>query len=309
MTSVSPDETCRLARQPMFVRMPSRKRTRPKSVEADKKAYYDRLLYKCKKDLHKQAKQCRTMECQKLIRKMKESGAPKDQELQILKNFDLDLIVQEALNRLGIERLDPAPEASFRGANKDEKAPKRKEEAEVTPIPMMEEQIKEWLARLLIHKKMRDMLEAWNGQVTDFTKWCARQDDDGGNKAVRSKSSSKRKTVPAADLASSVFVQLGDARADTTQDDVPVKRNRPGQRARQARAAAIQAKKEGRVVRKSLNWRSKPIERDDQQQPSHHKDGTKNQPEDQEALHPSWAARKTKKDGIVQFKGKKITFD
>jgi hypothetical protein len=123
----------------------------------------------------------------------------------------------------------------------------------------------------------------------------------------------------------------------------PLKKNRPGQRARKAKAMAIEAKKAGRVWDSSVNWREKkkkqkqkkPNEKGDKET-----DVVNNKQEmmisasgldkskdikvsevvnmgkdwkEQGKAHPSWAAREAQKAksglGMVAFAGKKITFD
>lgn len=116
-------------------------------------------------------------------------------------------------------------------------------------------------------------------------------------------------------------------------DDLQMtKKNRMGQRQRKARAKAIEAANKGKVLGKdqSLNWRPKKQKRDDS-----HKEKSKVESasgldisknvqvaevanmgknwKDEGKAHPSWAAREAQKTksglGIVEFKGKKITFD
>uniref|UniRef100_A0A6V2HBK2 Bud22 domain-containing protein n=1 Tax=Ditylum brightwellii TaxID=49249 RepID=A0A6V2HBK2_9STRA len=112
-----------------------------------------------------------------------------------------------------------------------------------------------------------------------------------------------------------------------------LKKNRPGQRARKAKAMAIQAKKEGRTWDSSVNWREKKKTKpEDENENGGNKQQTttasglkadtkieakdiagmgKSWKEEGKA-HPSWAARQTQKAksgvGIVEFTGKKITF-
>lgn len=147
----------------------------------------------------------------------------------------------------------------------------------------------------------------------------------------------------------SVFVQLGDAppidddggvnpeedHGDIEDDanmlnpyyvpdELKKKKNRPGQRARKAKAQALEAKKAGRKNRpvdESLNWRSKKSAESGAQDSKHNRKSSpsfKHQKatpvEDsssglQEELHPSWAARKTQSSAIAKFQGTKITFD
>ncbi|KAL7539495.1 hypothetical protein ACHAXR_011487 [Thalassiosira sp. AJA248-18] len=118
------------------------------------------------------------------------------------------------------------------------------------------------------------------------------------------------------------------------------KKNRPGQRARRAKAQAIEARKEGKTWDSSINWREKKMNRADTK---HVKGGREGRDEyksktntgrydeadggakPQEAqhiaamgktwkedgnAHPSWAAAAAQKSqGIKDFLGKKTTFD
>ena len=97
------------------------------------------------------------------------------------------------------------------------------------------------------------------------------------------------------------------------------RKNRKGQRARKAKALAIQARTEGRTWDKSMNWRPKKENKDEGEtneniikepiKASDVAETGKDWKEDGTA-HPSWlAAQKKKKEGIVAFAGKKITFD
>lgn len=110
------------------------------------------------------------------------------------------------------------------------------------------------------------------------------------------------------------------------------KKNRMGQRQRKARAKAIEAANKGKIVGKdqSLNWRPKKQKRDDSQKNKAKVESASGLDKsrdiqvadvanmgknwkDEGKAHPSWAAREAQKTksglGIVEFKGKKITFD
>mmetsp|Transcript_31066 Transcript_31066/g.72948 ORF Transcript_31066/g.72948 Transcript_31066/m.72948 type:complete len:487 (-) Transcript_31066:60-1520(-) len=120
------------------------------------------------------------------------------------------------------------------------------------------------------------------------------------------------------------------------------KKNRPGQRARKAKAVAKEQQEQHGGKRQyhhpgssnntedSLNWRGRKNQKNSNKfhkqetgdgrpprsqapttpsanKPAHSTNNTSN--DGAESLHPSWAARKAQSDGIVQFQGKKITFD
>jgi BUD22 len=119
----------------------------------------------------------------------------------------------------------------------------------------------------------------------------------------------------------SQFVRLGGG---DVNDDEQVKKNRPGQRARKAKAMAIEAKQNGVKLDKSINWRAPkpqqntPADLEPRAPPATTR---KSLPADTQSaraavttetghLHPSWEAKKLKQTpGIVAFQGKKITFD
>ena len=117
----------------------------------------------------------------------------------------------------------------------------------------------------------------------------------------------------------------GGGEVDEWGEIVKVKKNRKGQRARQAKAKAKEMRKRGEKWDSSVNWR-KPKDRskeDGEGEGGREEEikivlkaavgeGGKNWKESkQEASHPSWKAGKTKekKGAIVEFKGNKITFD
>lgn len=132
-----------------------------------------------------------------------------------------------------------------------------------------------------------------------------------------------------------------DGEDDYGYDDIidpPKKKNRPGQRQRKAKAAAIEAKKAGRTWDASNNWREKKkgVRRDDSRSNDgrrgneagrdnrRHSDNAESaKPRKAEEIaemgkswkeegnaHPSWAAAAAQKSqGIQAFQGKKITFD
>lgn len=324
-----------------------------------KQAYYDRLLYQCHKELHKQAKLTRTHLVQKCIRKIKEETVqPKrlqmEEKLRQMKDFSLDRVIQECYRRLGILQLDPKLEFSFvdnvktnetihddrTDTNKMDVSQPTAENLETkTVIPAAT-----WiLERLLQHKRMISALEHWNEQITEYRRWCLHQQErtEGIQHGIvkkdkKSVSQQYDDTNTIAASSNSVFLTLGaddnndatnrgngagTARADdgnNKNNDTyygpagasTLKKNRQGQRARKAKVQAIEARKAGRTLRpeESLNWRAKKAfvkeyEHDSAPQKS------LPTPENIESLHPSWQARKVQKEGIVEFKGKKITFD
>ena len=214
--------------------------------------------------------------------------------------------------------------------------------------------------RILQHSRMMVALEHWNEQVTEYRRWCLQQQERA--EGVWTATNTRTKKMPAKRLPQdnnnnnhddenalvaadhSVFVMLGgednEASANNnngtaTEENVnyygpagssdglmTVKQNRKGQRARRAKAQAVEARKAGRGFRpeESLNWRRSRKQPDHEQHPPppqqrQQNPSMQNKPQQaikeipKEELHPSWQAQKEKKAGIVAFEGKKIRFD
>ena len=119
-----------------------------------------------------------------------------------------------------------------------------------------------------------------------------------------------------------------DRNMDGYQEEM--KKNRPGQRARRAKATAIEARKSGKTWDSSLNWREKKSGRVDvksrdggRDHKSRTSDSGSVKPtaaqhiatmgktwKEEGNAHPSWAAKAAQKSqGIAKFEGTKITFD
>jgi BUD22 len=344
--------------------------------DVERQNYYDRLLHQCRKALHKQSKTIKAFERQKLIRKIKENNEKsekgsdeQERRLAQLKQHNNDeQIVQECLRRLGILQLDP----NYIGMQLKQQPTNSGDDGAATTA------FDSWIMpKILSHKKMIDTLEHWNEQVTDYRRWCLKQQDrelekwsEGKKKAGNtydtttnlSKKKKKKRHEPTVTEAAgvdgssgSMFVTLGtddkgqqqqyqgtdnsyfDSQYGPNDDDddkaatEQQRKNRPGQRARRAKGIAIQARREGRMIRpdESTNWRkntaSKTPRSDIHNNTSNSgkerhqlhgsqltNDAAKTTNEKQEVgeqLHPSWQARKEQKAGIVAFQGKKITFD
>lgn len=209
-----------------------------------------------------------------------------------------------------------------------------------------------WLyERILQHKKIQVAIEKWNDQITEYRRWCLRQEErfiDGirtnntndkkNNKKSKKDDTNKRnnsnnnKPSHQQDdeeendntLSNSMFVKFGnnDNVDDTGSNNINYygpegeepKKNRSGQRARRAKAIAIQAKKDGTIIDKSINWRQPKQQQNQLDQSTNSTDHSSsnhqkvNTNKKQETLHPSWEARKSNQKGIVEFQGKKITF-
>ena len=315
-----------LERQTDSIIMPKRDRKRApadgataeSTAPSPEQEYYDRLIYQCRKDLSKQLKICKSFECQKLIRKVKATDEQNQsdamqQAYENLKQLPLEPVLDECCRRLGILQLNPSG---------------------YEPPQTSDAQHDKWTEKLLQHKRMHQSIEKWSAQATEFRKWClklqerAEQGEHDSKRKKTDKSSEPKKESDQGDVSSSLFVQLGSTtggQPEASFSQATVKKNRPGQRARKAKAAAIQAKEKGMPApEKSLNWReAKPhaatqaetngpakFERyDNQRSGAIASQQHQEKPAKEEKLHPSWEAQKSKKDGIVAFQGKKITFD
>ena len=282
----------------------SRKRSR-KNTEEDKQSYYDRLLYQCRKDINKEAKRVKQFETQKWIRnhKKQQQQQPRkagDSKLDELKAYDsLEPVIQESFRRLGILALNPDDSSS--------------------PPPTSSPSC--WITdRILQHKRMRHAIDKWHEEVTNYRRWCLQQQEreerrqQGIKKpaaTILPKSSIPSYTTndtPEDMQQASVFLKLGSDDAEIHRDDAEDgrKRNRKGQRARRAKAIALEARRQGRSLTReqSLNWRPKKKREEVAEEP----DAAMVEVKPEEPLHPSWQARKEQKQTIVAFEGKKITF-
>jgi hypothetical protein len=328
------------------------KRKRQQQTLAEEAAdYYNRLVYKCRKDLQKQAKLVRNLERQKAARKVKQQpqqqkpSAALEERLARLKKFDaLDAVAREALRRLGILQLQPT---TSEGATPP---------APPTEPPLLAKEDADMVEFFLKHKRMQGAFEDWSRQVDEYRRWYVQQeerrrgaatgrDDKESKKKMKGKNGqsakSKSSSTSAVDYSQSIFLKLGGSDDEEEEeyegsDDhheeeqhafdnagIPVtkpKKNRQGQRARKAKAMAIEAKRAGRKWDASLNWRPEkapsdaPVSRDrfshsNSKPPAASAPAAAPSEPTPEELHPSWAARKEQKTGIAAFQGKKITFD
>jgi hypothetical protein len=310
-----------------------RQRSSPgEQLEIERKERYDKLLYQAKKALHKEAKVVKSFEVQKVVRRIKENQHPDpalDDKLTALKQFPVDSVVQICVKHLGIPNLNPTQELEHEKSTADGDA---------------------LVEKMLQHKRLGAVMEAWNEKVTEYRRWCLRRKDavSGVPSFVEDMQPKNMKKAKRHDDLPSMFVSLGgllDDEVDGVESEdnkylaygpastmeMEIKKNRPGQRQRQAKAKALEARKEGRIVDKSLNWREKKRVDDNDNANMVNMVNTsastnsknikpkgvdaakiagmgKTWKEDGKA-HPSWAASASQKTGIVAFSGKKITFD
>lgn len=286
------------------VRKRPKKRRRDDGMERHlqvKKERFNKLLYQAKKDLQKQAKLCRTFLVQKSIRKMKKQGEKTDSsssssKLQSIKELPLERVVEQAVRQLGLLHANPDPEATF------------------TPHEQLTPELKTQIDMFLTHARFQKGLEEWHKKVTEYRRW-ALNFDERLEARLNPKKETATTTMRAKKQPMSVFCSLnedenGDAGTETSpygpgafMEEVPVKKNRMGQRARRAKAMAIQAKKEGRRY-ESMNWRSAEEKMEKQQRMEEEQPI----PVAEENNHPSWAAKRNEPSGIVAFKGTKVKF-
>ncbi len=270
----------------------SRKRPR----EEDQLSYARRLVHQCRKELHKQAKICRNLECQRLSRKLKQEHKESQATLlQKWRHLPLDPVLDLCLKRLGmldvVQMVAVVEENDGRKKNKKEKSAEKMEkeatessEDGVTDLGEQDNAVEVdefMIEKILGQKKMRDAMEVWSVKVAAYRKWCARQ-QGAGLPSLQSSDDTDELSTPV-DASHSLFMTLGK------KDDGKhkKKKNRPGQKARQAKSAEVSAQAKGAP---------KPRQDSNKQQPIH------------EELHPSWEARKAQKASIASFRGKKITF-
>jgi hypothetical protein len=290
---------------------------------------YNSLVYMATKAIHKEAKVVKSFECQRIVRKLKQQQQQQQQSscsssdervLAHVKGLSLERIERVFLQRLGIPNLNPHP------PQEEEKVT-----VEETTTPIMTKEDEALVERILRHKRIVSAMETWNGRVTEYRRWFLRRQEQVSNLPDFAENCQTKKNK----RSGAMFVCLGGATledeegyehygpggAGDEEDEyaaIVQKKNRAGQRARKAKAMAIQAKKEGRTWDNSVNWREKK-NKDEKQQL---KENTMKQPKQPAEIatmgktwkeegmeHPSWAARQSQKAGIVAFTGKKITFD
>jgi len=309
--------------------------------------YYKRMLHQCQKDLHKQAKICKSFTCQKVIRKLKQAQSETSEstnnnntktvedlqnELQDIKGYAIECAVKECLRQVGILLLDPTRKEPTKEEQDESETgdndKKRGDHDVATNDNSNKTSSSKWTDNILKQKRMQECIEKWNNEVTNYRQWCLRR-QDGVKDVVKRSKTTRTKQPPAdndLDYAATVFTQLGDGtkRSGPSSEDhvkpTTKKKNRPGQRARKAKAMVMQAQKEGRPVPHSFNWRepsnktssgreeSQSNRRSEQRPKTNHHSSSTTTKEPATEVHPSWEARKKQQKGIVQFQGKKITF-
>ena len=294
-----------------------------------------------------------------------------EQKLVLAKAFDVDRLVGVCSKRLGLSNLAPLKDEegdSRRG--REEKQSLIEDDSKVGQDNEVDHDNEAILTQLtesfLKHKKLVDAVETLNERITDHRRWILKREEyifgvafggptdmpsrrkkgKKGKKGVQAKEGSAR-----SDHAGPTALFIGSlaggddneiAGGEGTEGgnhygpggyEEPIKKNRPGQRQRKAKAMAIEAKKNGKKY-ESLNLREKkqkPRRDDDPRgeieraEPQVSASGLRagdtvkardvatmgKDWKDEGKTHPSWAARQASKEkaGISQFAGKKITFD
>ena len=264
-----------------------------------------------------------------------------DEKLKNMKKFDIDDVVQAALIRLGI--IDEADKKSQ--SSDDEIAD--------------DKFIKSTIETMIKHKRLSSAMESIREKFSEYNLWLSRREDwlaNGGKRPSNRddderprKKRGREVDVAGHDAGSGLFIaslsgnampEDGDAEMmgyegydEYGEEDYSIsqpkkKKNRMGQRARKAKAMAIEAAKAGKVWNPqfSSNWRAKKRNEDSKPkiESASGLDKGKNIKvaevanmgkdwKDEGKAHPSWAAREAQKAksglGIVAFAGKKITFD
>lgn len=329
----------------------SKKSTRNnKNPQEEAADYARRLCHTCRKALHRDVKHARRLQCQRVARQLKQAAEKTklESKYQRWKQLPLDVVVETALQRLGISQIlqqQQQQQSEASSLSPAETTAPRATAASLSPPPQdttTTTNTTDWsdlTEKLLQLKQMQQSMEKWSLQVADYRKWCIRQDErqerrrDDGDNSKKSKKAPKKSAETQQqqhDYSQSIFLTLGGGDDNGDDDEsiqsggdgeqaAPVKKNRSGQRARQAKAMALQAKKEGRQLDSSLNWRTKKKEsttseshnhvKTQQEQPAAASAAAPSATPSDEELHPSWVARKSQKSGISEFQGKRITFD
>ncbi len=215
---------------------------------------------------------------------------------------------------------------------------------------------------MLRHKKMLAAIESVNASVSEYNRWVTRREEWLYHNSSKGKDKKKSKDRMNDNYASTLGGDSGlfinslagkdtypgdgdesdDERGDNEEYkdydyddyvDVAPKKNRMGQRARKARAMALEAKREGKPydLSSTKKWwemkRKNPKKENETiRELASGLDASKQVAvaevaemgsswKEEGKAHPSWAARQVQKAksgsdiGSIEFKGKKITFD
>ena len=297
--------------------------------------------------------------------KAKTKVALLEEKLERTKKLDLNMLVSLGLKRLGMLSFDPNSDLPTEDTSNAQ-----------TPSPDQDSFYISLIETMLRHKRLSTVMDQINEKIIDYRSWMARQeemlfDDKSEPKSKKKKkkqnpsSRDQNETLIVAGSTKQRKIDLGghegtsglfigslsgqnvdvfgdaDDEEYNSHDDEELyekkKKNRPGQRARKAKAMAIEAKKAGRTWDSSINWREKKetteqelsddrgrrhngaSSRTKKTSNNNNDRATKAKVQDIATMgkswkedgnaHPSWAAAAAQKSqGIVEFKGTKITF-
>jgi len=328
------------------------KRKRPRSLQTKlKHSKEDRLIQSSKVSIRRVGKQVRTFLTLKIIQKIKtlrtaienDTGDPDENEkckdarkkrndkrhrqitnaegkLKLTKEFDIEILVDRCLEDLKFN--DHINSESEETKNK------------VSDDASKEDVV---LHSFLMHKKIASVVQSIKEKKSDFEARKHYNTSERAKKERNNQHEHKRKRLEEYGASSGLFIgSLSGGQSMMDEDEVvghaydpyddlheKPKKNRPGQRARRAKAMALEARRQGKEY-KSINWRPKKATQDgdedsrkasglDDHKPINAADVAdmgKNW-KDSGKAHPSWAAKEhaKKQTGIATFAGKKITFD
>ena len=251
-----------------------------------------------------------------------------EERLIAIKEFDLNRLVVTCLKKLGLRNETESRKDC--NVNEDENVTEEKQEHNRIVLDLM-----------MQHKKIIDLLKQLTEKINKSheRKMKSYGEGDSGNQ--------RQQKVMEYSAASGVFLdslagggltfsaqnesnlierdEYGyDINDEYAQISKPAKKNRKGQRARRAKAMALEAKREGKIY-KSINWRPKKSNDDMNDEANINASGLGKEMEVKAAdvaemgkdwkndgkAHPSWAAKEhaKKQSGIAAFAGKKIIFD
>ena len=298
----------------------------------------------------------------KEVEKAKTKVALLEEKLERTKKLDLNVLVSVGLKRLGVLSLDPNPDLQTEDTSNAQ-----------TISHDNDLFYKSLIETMLRHKRLSTVMDQINEKISDYRSWITHQEemlfadksepkskkkkkqnqssrDQNETLIVASGTKQRKMDLGGHEGTSGLFIGSlsgqkmdgfsdGDDEEYDSHDDQDLyekkKKNRPGQRARKAKAMAIEAKKAGRTWDSSINWREKK-ETTEQEYSSdrgrrHNDDKSRSKKnannngvaqakvqdiatmgkswKEEGKAHPSWAAAAAQKSqGIVEFKGTKITF-
>ncbi|GMH99984.1 hypothetical protein TrST_g6177 [Triparma strigata] len=305
----------------------------------------ERITHKSELELRRAAKKALGFETQKSIKRLKElqqsSPTPPTKSstkklnaatrnLSLVKAVSVDLLASVSLRRLGVKHT---------GVGNDP----------LTNLPPDSdaEGVKKIVERCIGNNTFKKVMDELNVKIVEVRKREMERSEAPKSKKGKKRAREDRKVTGSEwskgyQGQQGVFLNLNGSGEDSDGDEdeeggkrvsqygpnafedgddewanVTSKKNRKGQRARQAKAKAVAARKRGEKWDSSVNWRAKKEKEEEVEDSGLKKDeivlkatvgagGKKWQ--DKGKAHPSWAAKKVEK-GIVEFKGTKVTFN